>query len=612
MPSRGHSRWKILAACLAVALVAGGVQSYVQRYAMYPDGVCYLDLADAWRNGQWAQALNRYWSPCYAWILAGALWAVEPTPFGEAPLLHGVNFIIYSLAAAAFVFLVLELLRFRREEQIPRWAAEHCVGMPEGALIMVVCGVFVWQSLGAITLTMPTPDMLVSAVVYLAGALVVRLRGAQRGGVATAALLGLVLGVGYLAKAALFPLAFVFIGTAGCAVGTLRRGWACGLVALAVFLAVALPFVAAISEAGGRLTIGESGRLNYGWNINGVAKMVHWTGDTRGHGRAQHPERLLIEAPRVFEFGSPVGGTYPPLMDPTYWYAGFTPRFEWTGQCAALLHSGYTLFRVLIVEPMALWAVGLVVILAAGATRSLLRSVAAEWWLLLPPALALALYALVLMVPRYVAPFIVVLLTGLLAAIHVPDTPDQRRLAARAGGVMTAVLVLLIWQVLPGTGGDIGKFWGRLSGLRAGSQAERLDVAPLLTRLGVVGDWMRMGNVDARLARALNGLGVGRGDAVGTIGDEMDIYWARLAGCRIVAELPRQDAGMLWQADADTQRRVVEAFRTAGARAIVTRVAPLNIGGLTWRPIENTGYAVCLLEARPPKGDSLGRRDAPP
>lgn len=80
---------------------------------------------------------------------------------------------------------------------------------------------FIWSSFNLIEIWAVTPDMLVAALVYLAAVVIVRIRfgAASR---RTFALLGIVLGLGYLAKAAMFPMAFIFLAVRLVSVGNLR------------------------------------------------------------------------------------------------------------------------------------------------------------------------------------------------------------------------------------------------------------------------------------------------------------------------------------------------------------------------------------------------------
>jgi len=76
------------------------------------------------------------------------------------------------------------------------------------------------------------------------------------------------------------------------------------------------------------LTIGESGRLNYGWEVDGADRLVHWQGKPFDIGKPLHPTTQVFDSPKAFVFPEPIAGTYPPWYDPSYWYAGIDPKLK--------------------------------------------------------------------------------------------------------------------------------------------------------------------------------------------------------------------------------------------------------------------------------------------
>jgi hypothetical protein len=79
--------------------------------------------------------------------------------------------------------------------------------------------------------------------------------------VSRALLLGLVLALGYYAKAPFFPMGLVFILCACIGKPVSRRTIFLGGTALATYLLACAPYIAAISFAKGHFTFGESSRL---------------------------------------------------------------------------------------------------------------------------------------------------------------------------------------------------------------------------------------------------------------------------------------------------------------------------------------------------------------
>jgi hypothetical protein len=49
-----------------VAVGVASINAWIARQAMNPDGISYLDIADAYRRGDWGVAVNAYWRPLYS------------------------------------------------------------------------------------------------------------------------------------------------------------------------------------------------------------------------------------------------------------------------------------------------------------------------------------------------------------------------------------------------------------------------------------------------------------------------------------------------------------------------------------------------------------------
>src|ERR1700681_2846081 len=84
---------RLLLAFWMCALILGALQSWTSRFDMAPDGIQYLDNADAYFRGDWSAAANTYWSPMYPWLLGAAMHLLKPAPQWEFPILHLVNFV---------------------------------------------------------------------------------------------------------------------------------------------------------------------------------------------------------------------------------------------------------------------------------------------------------------------------------------------------------------------------------------------------------------------------------------------------------------------------------------------------------------------------------------
>jgi hypothetical protein len=431
-----------------------------------------------------------------------------------------------------------------------------------------------------------SPDVLVSALVFVASALLLRIR-TRRAGWLTFALFGLTLGVGYLSKTFMFPLAFVFLAVSLFAYGSLRRAVPRVALALFVFLAVSAPFVAALSRAKHRLTIGDTARLNYAWHVNRTTPFIHWQGDaagTRGGatGTPAHPTRKLLDSPAVYEFGSPVAGTYPPWYDPTYWYEGVRTRASVIGQLKAVARNVLLAYQFMFYRffPGAILACLFILFyMSRRSLRRLVRDAASYWFLLLPALVASSFYMLVHFEQRYFAPFVVIIGMSLFAALRLPRSKDSKRLTAALVFVTLAMFTL-----------SLGYYSSRelYSTLR--------DLAP--------GRTAALGREDVQwqVADELGRMGVARGDGVASIGNAMFNAWPRLARVRVVAEISTRTGGdveKFWAADAALKRQVIETFTRTGAKVVVAEGIPQwanNADG--WQRIGATNYYAYFLTPR--------------
>ena len=122
--------------------------------------------------------------------------------------MHAVNFIIFLGSMAAFEIFLNELCGSRVESvdgidaagPLPIWALQGT-----GYSLCLYAGL-IWISISNVT-----PDQIVVIVMYLVAALLLRMRG-ELAGFGICAAFGILLGIGYLTKAALLPLGIVSLG----------------------------------------------------------------------------------------------------------------------------------------------------------------------------------------------------------------------------------------------------------------------------------------------------------------------------------------------------------------------------------------------------------------
>lgn len=560
----------------AVAVVLGGLHAASARHFMNPDGISYLDMGDAYMRGDWGTAINGLWSPFYSWLTGLAMLLFKPTLYREVPLVHFVNFIIYLSAVASFDIFLRELIRLQRQR---RDAAGEAGRKPLPAWAWTTLGyaLFMWTSLHLIGLAAVTPDMCLAAFVYLAAAVLLRIRRGHESRL-TFVMLGVTLGFGYLAKASMFPPAFVFLACGVLSAASPRKALACGILALCVFLCVGSIYFVPLSLAKGRLTFGESGMLNYSWYVNKTTLHIHWRGEPTGGGTPLHPTRKISDAPAAYEFRTPIRATYPPWYDPSYWYEGAGARFDPAGQFRVLRANLAVLYDLLFTGAQAVWMAGFLILFGVSCKgRSCIGNVARQWNLLLPSLSVIGMYALVHVEARYLGVSVVLLALGLFSGVLLPVGRASRRLAACIVIVVASVIII---SLIPSS----------VKAARALSYdltyGEEKSAAP-----------------HRRVAESLKAAGVRPGDEVASVGYAFNALWARLARVQIVAEVtsgsleaPAPDARMFWTSDPSAQTRIIDLFAHAGAKAVVADKVPPGAATDGWHRVGDTDYYIYIID----------------
>jgi hypothetical protein len=557
--------WPAAALCLLL-------HAWLYRFEMINlDGISYLELAEAWRDGRWADAISSYWSPLYSWVLAVALLVADPAPYWEYPLVHAVNAGAGLAALAAFAYLVRGF----------RWTSGPPGGGHDGGgwRVAAAYALFTWSAVALIVVWMESPDMLLAAWTYLAfGALVrITMRTASR---RTYAVLGAALGLGYLTKSAMLPLAGAFLAAA---LAVRPTEWRRLGLTVAVLAALSSPWIAVLSAAKGRPTAGDTARLNYLWFVNGSEDWPrnwpphwpHFSGE-EANGVAAHPARRLALDPAVYEFAAPIAGTYPMWYEPSWWYEGVRAYFDPVDQLRRIKISLADFYRLLALNPYnpeffnpqpALLAL---LAFAAMATRRLtgVTALRPRWPLVLPSVAALAMYGLVYVEPRYVGACITALWVVAIDALTREASPPGVTLARLATSGMAIVTIAAV------------------------AAATWVDAYPEARRL-LRGEPTAEHQAWATAER-FRASGLRDGDRVAIAGNaQVATRWAHLLGVRMVAEVPAADA---WKVvdSAYTRDDVAAAFAAAGAQWFVLEQA----GGETppgWQRVDGTPFLVQAL-----------------
>lgn len=543
---------------LITAIFFGLIYVWSARQSMTADGISYLDIADAFLSKDWKGVINASWSSLYPFLISIGFCLFKPTAPLEFPVVHLVNFLIYLFTLLCFSFFINEVIKFNSKK-----ITEDLITIPNWAVLVLGYSLFIFSSLILIGLWGADPDMLASAFVYLASGILVHISRKSSNWL-TFVFLGIVLGLGYLAKTAMFPLAFVYLITALFTDKNSRKNITKFFLAFMIFLLISSPLIVALSKSKGHLTIGESGKINYAWYINDTPVFVHWQGESPGKGKLRHPTRKIFNSPAVYEFTAPIGGTYPPWFDFSYWYDGVQVHFDPICQLAGICASMKVYYRIFF-KLLGFLLVGLFILFyMGGRKKNLISDLQNQNILIVPSLAAFFMFSLVHLEPRYIGAFIVVFLLGLFLAVRLPKSQEK---------LIEAVVISVSAMTMLTTGTVVARdvmLWEKYS-----SQ-----------------------NTELKIVQGLKHLGIKEGDKVATIGYLVPNlpYWARLAKVKIVSEITLKDSDKFWQADSKTKSEVIKAFEKTGARIIVADKIPQCCSKDGWERVESTDIFVYLLD----------------
>jgi hypothetical protein len=539
----------------ATAIVLFAVEAWTMRFEMSFDGIQYLDDAAAYLRGDWKNAANSQWSPGYVWLEAAMLRIFQPSSYWEFPLIHLLNFFLAIGSMCAFQFFLSTALRGLKVNYRPlRW-------------VVVVVGYvsFLYVTLDFTNLSIVTPDLLVCPFVFLVAGMLAEVGMGERR-LSRLLLLGLTLGFGYLAKAPFFVYSFFcFVILAVMLVGSSRWWLRFGAVLLG-FVVVAGPYIAFLSHWKHRLTYGDSGSYNVVWMVNGLP-YTHWQGEIPGLGKPLHPTRQLMKDPPVYEFATPIAGTYPPWFDPIYWNQGAKAQYRIGLFAAAVVRAVRTYEYWLHHHQLSLVCGFLILLVLAPSKWNLMTSLATQWPVIAFGLFPFALYSLVHIDPRFFVAFFVLLWVSLAIAVVQAFPESEARVVRVVAAVMGALMMIECVSVSIPT--------------------------PPLHGLQTAVASRQTGHLHWELAQDIAALGIRPGDPVAIVGKDFPYFWAHLAGVHIVSEVVWSAEGDCG-ADANRSRRAQwesarPALAATGAKILISPCIQGVVDQPGWVELGRTG-----------------------
>jgi hypothetical protein len=294
-----------------ILLLMAALQVWSARFAATPDGVSYVDLSDAIVTGHIGSIVNAYWSPLYPALIGIVRLIVRPSAYWEFAWVHVLNLLLFWASLAAFEYFVSALARVGA--RMGRKDLETTAGRAAAYAI------FGLMSLMMTPLTLPTPDLIVTSASFVVFGATLRLRHEPRSA-HHAAVLGLALAVGALAKSFFVPWSFVVFASVWFM--TRRSGPRAIAIAAVVWIAVIGPWCAVLSAHQGHFTFGDTGRLTYIWNVN---QLESPSLKIMPHGSTSPATDSVLAGVAVTPNAQ---GTNPVWFDPARWYTGLKPAWE--------------------------------------------------------------------------------------------------------------------------------------------------------------------------------------------------------------------------------------------------------------------------------------------
>ena len=545
-----------------VGLLLAVAQAWTFRYQVTADSISYLDMSDGvFPGSDWHRLINGVWSPLYPFLLGVFRRIFNISAPNEIVAGHLLNIAFFLFAFICFeFFLTVAIKKFLARDEGSAQAGLP-VSLPRWAYLCIGYALFLWASIAEISLRDLRADMLMSGFVYLTVGLLLRMQGHAARWRDYAAL-GVILGIGVLAKEPLLPIGLLALAATLFVVEDWRPALKMAAVSLAIVFSIASLYFVPLSLARGRFTLGESGRYNYLVHVNRARPTWYLQDVGSARGSFLHPAEKIFSSPPAYAFSRPSLVTHPLRFDPSEWIAGARPRFILKRQIIRMIPNVLDLAELLL-------ELGLVVVAIGGLAfvswrrRVLLAAVGRTWPIWLIGLAGCALYVPVHIESRYVAEFLALFVFGLLLSFEVPQSVSR-------GLVIACTTVIVASLLLP---------------LAAKAYARYFEYA-------------RLPNADAEAAAQLTRLGIKPADKVARISPKViDLGIERISRTEVVAEVDFERAQEFWPAPRVTQQEILHLFAARGAKAVIATLP--NIGAENssdWIHLGSTQYWVWLPE----------------
>lgn len=395
--------------------------------------------------------------------------------------------------------------------------------------------IFLWCALVLITIRGVTPDMLLAVIGFAIAIYVIRIRS-KRATTGTFVVFGVLLGLAALTKSMMLSVSILLLGVLVLYDQRI-------IFSALTFVIVISPQLAAITTKTGHWNFSDSGSIVYALKVNGISKF------------SSAPS--ISESPRAYAFATDKANeTYPIWDDPAKWYSRAAIKYDSATQLDALV-------RNIIVDAgisLKIFVPLLIVFLCRDWTVPLRNKL-----LVMLSLVVLGGYALLYSEARLIGFWIALGSISLLAGITLDPRLDKI-------GKRTVYLIAAISGV------------SFVTYVISQSFSERPDRG------------LNARDIQSEVAVSLNALGIPPGSKVALIGDESDIYWARLARVQIVAQIPLSDASEYWPLSEGARDDVNRWIGMTGASALVASWTSPATPIEGWTPVRGSRYSIFPLK----------------
>lgn len=566
---------------IAILAVSALFATLVTRGDLSMDAISYFQLSEAIHSHNWAALVNGYWTPGYAFLLSIGQSVTRAGIEREWPIARITNLFVFASFLASAYFLVKTLSP--AANNAPLEPEDGSVRLTRTSLWIFGLAMVIELAIGAYDVTRINPDIFVGALFLLVAAYLIKL--GQHARIRYNIILGVLCGVGYLAKAVFFPLTLILIASLGF-LGTQRKKAITGAILTAlIFAAIGGPYILVLSRSKGHFSYSDAGHLNYIWLVDGFPRppqlpVANGTVDLQQLG-LKHPVRVLRTDPFVASFDGPVPGSYPPWTDASYWLDGVKVPFRPLDFIKRALVNVKNLLAIPGSFPFSTGCL-IALVFAGWTSTSWRKSVRSYWPAFLLSIATFAIYMVVEVDIRYVATAALVLFVLVLSSLRFSaDSLSKLSIPMLLLALFIGVSIRQTTALLP----DL------VNAAKKGALASSLSQHP---------SWLQP---DVEQANAFRDLNVAAaGSTVACIGtNDCDSYWLRLAQLKVISQAvyPLGQIHQFWQLDPSVQQEILGQLASTGARIAISTSeldAPLPEG---WMRLGDSNVVVRRIEPKP-------------